>query len=364
MMLDVALKLLSKIEEHGYQAYIVGGFVRDYILNIESNDIDIATNATPKELIEIFPESYLPHDDYGSVTVMSKNIRFEITTVRREISYINNRRPSEIEYIDDLYSDLLRRDFTINTICMNSRGEVIDYLGGQNDLNNRVVKVVGNAKDKFMEDALRILRGIRFATILDFDLDEEIVLAIKDTKHLLKNLSYNRKKEELDKIFTSGNAERGIELLLRFDLDKELELFNLDKVTDTSNLIGIWSVLDVTSKYPFTNNEKELISNINKAMTHNNLDPYILYTYGLYVNSVVADIKGIDKKDVTMSYNNLVIHSRKELDITSYDIMRCLDRKPGSYLNDIYSDIEQEVLYRRIPNDKQKIIDYIISKYK
>lgn len=362
-MLDVALKLLKKIESYGYQAYIVGGFVRDYVLDIESNDIDIATNATPKQLIEIFPESYLPHDDYGSVTVMSKNIRFDITTFRREISYINNRKPNEIEYINDLYSDLLRRDFTINTICMNSNSEMIDYLGGKDDLNNQIIRTVGNAKDKFIEDALRILRAIRFATILDFELDKDIILAIKETKYLLKNLSYNRKKEELDKIFTSGNAKHGIELLLKFGLDEDLELFNLNKVTNTSSSIAIWSVLDVISKYPFTSSEKELINNIHIVMSHNNLDPYILYNYGLYVNSVCADIKNIDKKDVTKAYNELVIHSRKDLDITSADIMESLHKEPGSYLKDIYCDIEKSVLYKKIPNQKKEILNYIVSKY-
>lgn len=363
-MLDVALKLLKRINDNGYQAYIIGGFVRDYILGIESNDIDITTNATPKELVEIFPDSYLPPDDYGSVTVMYKNIRFEITTFRKEINYIDHRHPDEIEYINDLYQDLLRRDFTINAICMNSNGEIIDFLNGQTDLENRVIKTIGNAKEKFRDDALRILRAIRFATILNFELDNEVVSAIKEYKHLLKNLSYNRKREELDKIFVSGYVKEGINLLLKFGLDKELELDNLSKVTNTTSLIGIWSILDVTSKYPFTNNEKDMILNINKAINLNNLDPYNLYTYGLYVNSVAADIKGIDKKDVASSYNNLVIHSRKDLDINSLDIMNILNRGSGSYLRDIYLDIEKEVLYKKIPNSKNEIVSYIISKYR
>lgn len=363
-MLDVALKLLKKINDNGYQAYIIGGFVRDHILGIESNDIDITTNATPKELVEIFPDSYLPPDDYGSVTVMYKNIRFEITTFRKEINYVDHRHPDQIEYIDDLYQDLLRRDFTINAICMNSNGEIIDFLNGQKDLENHVIKTIGDAKEKFKDDALRILRAIRFATILNFELDCEVISAINEYKHLLKNLSYNRKREELDKIFASGYAKEGINLLLKFGLEKELELNNLSKVTNTTSLIGIWSILDVTSKYPFTNNEKDMIEKINKTLSLNNLDPYNLYTYGLYVNSVAADIKGIDKKDVASSYNNLVIHSRGDLDINSFDIMEVLNRKPGSYLRDIYFDIEKEVLYKRIPNNKEDIISYIISKYR
>ena len=125
-MLEVALKLLEEITARGFKAYIVGGFVRDYILGINSNDIDITTSATPKDIKEIFEDSCLPSEDYGSVTVIKKGIRFEITTFRKEIGYIDNRRPAEIKYIDDLYEDLLRRDFTINTICMDEKGEIVD----------------------------------------------------------------------------------------------------------------------------------------------------------------------------------------------------------------------------------------------
>ena len=361
-MLDTALKLLDEITSCGFQAYIVGGFVRDYILGIESNDIDINTNATPKEIKDIF-DSCLPNEDYGSVTVIKKGVRFEITTFRKEMSYLDNRRPSQIEYIDDLYQDLLRRDFTINTLCMNKDGEIIDFLGGRSEIDSRVVKTVGDAKTRFEEDSLRILRAVRFATLLDFELDKETRDAIIDTRELLKNLSYYRKKEELDKIFGSSNADKGISLLLDLGLDKYLELDNLDKVTCTSSLIGVWSILNVVDKYPFNSNERELIKNINEAFLLNNLDPMALYKYGLYVNSVAGEIKGLDIKNITESYNNLIIQSRRDLDITSDDIMKGLNKGPGSYLKDIYSDIEREVLYRRVKNEKDAIMAYIIKNY-
>ena len=152
--------------------------------------------------------------------------------------------------------------------------------------------------------------------------------------------------------------------MLRLGLDKYLDLYNLKDVTSCNSLIGIWSVLNVTDKYVFNSNEKELIKIINIVLKLNNLDPMNLYTYGLYANSVAAEIKGIDIKSVTESYNNLVIHTKKDLAITSEEIMKLLDKKGGKYLKDIYSDIEREVLYRRLPNEKDKICEYIISKYK
>lgn len=363
-MLEEAIKVLHEITEHGYTAYIIGGFVRDYLLDIESNDVDIATNATPKQLQEIFEDAVIKTTDYGSITVMKKNIRYEITTFRKEIKYIDHRKPVEIEYVDDLHTDLKRRDFTINSICMDENKEIFDYLDGRKDIEKRLINTIGNAKEKFEEDSLRILRAIRFATILNFDLSNEVKQAINETKHLLKELSYNRKKEELDKIFASSYVENGIRLLLEFGLDKELELERLKDIKNTDSLISVWSILNVVDIYPFNNTEKELIKNINEAIKLNNLDPMTLYKYGLYVNSVAGAIKGIDKKEITESYNSLIISSRDDIDITSQEIISILQKEPGKFISDIYNAIEEEILYSRLTNDKEQIVKYIENNYK
>lgn len=364
-MYDVALKVLKELNDNGYKAYIVGGYVRDVLLDIESNDIDITTNATPKQIMELFNDSCLPNEDYGSVIIEKKGYRFEITTFRKEIGYNDNRHPTEVKYIDELYPDLLRRDFVINTICMDSNGDIVDYLNGREDLENKVIRTVDDAYKSFSDDALRILRAIRFATILDFKLSDEVVDAIKKTKDLVRNLSYYRKKSELDKIFTSSNRKLGVSLLLEFGLDEVLELPNLSKIldTNTTSLIGVWSILDVVDKYPFNKNESSLIKDISKAIPLNNLDPMALYKYGLYVNSVASEIKGYDIKNVTESYNNLVIKCRKDIDVTSDDIIKILHKEPGKFITEIYDDIEREILYRRLKNEKEDICNYILGNY-
>lgn len=364
-MYDVALKVLKELNDNGYKAYIVGGYVRDVLLDIESNDIDITTNATPKQIMELFNDSCLPNEDYGSVIIEKKGYRFEITTFRKEIGYNDNRHPTEVKYIDELYPDLLRRDFVINTICMDSNGDIVDYLNGREDLENKVIRTVDDAYKSFSDDALRILRAIRFATILDFKLSDEVVDAIKKTKNLVRNLSNYRKKSELDKIFTSSNRKLGVSLLLEFGLDEVLELPNLSKIldTNTTSLIGVWSILDVVDKYPFNKNESSLIKDISKAIPLNNLDPMALYKYGLYVNSVASEIKGYDIKNVTESYNNLVIKCRKDIDVTSDDIIKILHKEPGKFITEIYDDIEREILYRRLKNEKEDICNYILGNY-
>ena len=362
-MFEAVLGLLKNINCHGFKSYIVGGFVRDYLLGKKSSDIDIATNATPKELKEIFPDCLVSNEDYGSVILYVNSLKVEITTFRKEMNYIDNRKPGKIIYIDNLYEDLLRRDFTINAICMDEDGEIIDYLSGRDDLNNKTIKCIGNARERFTEDVLRILRAVRFATILDFELDQEIREAIKECKYLLTNLSYNRKKEELDKIFSSSNARKGIKLLLDLQLDKDLELERLNKVKTTNSLIGIWSVLDVCDKYPFNSNEKELIKNVNRVIKLNNLDMDTLYRYGLYVNSVAGEIKGIDIKDITKEYNNLVIKCRSDINISSDMIMDVLHKEPGSYLKDVYDDLENMIIHGKLSNNENSIICYLKEKY-
>lgn len=363
-MLDKAIKFIKKIEECGFKAYIVGGFTRDYLLGIESSDIDICTNAKPSDIRRIFKDSCMPNEDYGSVVVVNRNIRCEVTTFRKEISYINNRKPVEYVYIDNLIDDLKRRDFTINTICIDKDKKIIDLLDGRKDLVKKEINTVGNSIEKFSEDSLRILRAVRFATILDFRLSDDVKDAIIKTKHLLKTLSYQRKKLELDKIFGSIHVRYGVKLLIELGLDQELELYNLKNIKSFDNLIGIWSQLNVIDIYPFTKNEKELISNINKALELDNLNPLVLYKYGLYVNSVAGDIKGLDKKLMTYKYEELPIKDKNDIAISGKDIMNILDMEPGSYIKDIISDIEEKIVLGQLNNNIDDLREYIVNTWK
>lgn len=362
-MLNAALKLIKTIEEHGYVAYIVGGFVRDQLLGITSNDIDICTSARPSDIRNIFTHSCLPNEAYGSVTVIINNIRFEITTFRKEIRYLNNRKPIEFEYIDNLSEDLKRRDFRINTICMDKDGQVIDLLNGREDLDKREINTVGDSIYKFSEDALRILRAVRFATNLSFSLSDEIKQAIIETRHYVRNLSYDRKKEELNKIFGSVNVRDGVNLLLELGLDKELQLTNLKEIKNFDDLMGIWTQLNVEDIYPFSKNEKELMKDIREVLELDNLNPMTLYHYGLYVNSVVADIKGMDRKIATQTYNNLSIKCRSDIVINGSDIMKLLNRNSGEYLRQILDDIEQKIVMNELENDKQLLEKYVLNNY-
>lgn len=357
-MLEATLKLLKKIESHGFQVYAVGGFVRDYYMGKKSLDVDICTNATPYDLNHIFKGALMPIEKYGSVTVIFKKVRFEITTYRREIRY-KNRKPVEIEYIDDLLMDLKRRDFTINTLCLNSKGQIIDLLNGIRDIEDKIITTIGNPDLKLKEDPLRILRAIRFATILDFQLDRKLKTSVVRNRKLLKNLSYTRKKEELTRIFASPNAEYGIKLLSELKLDEYLDLPNLKTIKVVDDILGIWAQLDVLDIYPFSKTERDTIIKIKNVLSEGKIDEYIIYQYSLYVTSIAASIMDIDKKEIVSIYNNLAIKSRNDIKLDVLSLCSLLNKKPGKWIKNIYEDLEKKIIYNELSNDPKILIDYV-----
>ena len=355
-MLDTALKVLNIIEDNSYEAYIVGGFVRDYIMGIKSNDVDITTNAKPKDLIKIFPNANIDNELYGSVTIYYNNIKFEITTYRKENNYLDNRHPLKITYVNDLITDLKRRDFTINAICMDKEGNIVDLLDFKKDINKKIIRTVIDPMESFATDALRILRAIRFATTLKFELSSSVVEAIEENKYLLNDLSIHRKKEELDKIFSSVNIDIGLKLLKTLNLEDVLQLKNLDKVKSCSQVIGVWTVLEVDDIYPFTRNELQLMKEIRIVMNDSPLSKDKLYYYGLYVCSVAAEILGINKRKLMKVYKSMNIHKRSDILIDSYDIMNTLNIKEDPILSEIWKELEKEVLNGSVDNERNKLL--------
>lgn len=360
-MLKKNLEILSKIEEYGFSAYVVGGYVRDYLMKKESSDVDICTNARPKDLIKIFKDATLPTSKYGNVLVIYKGTRYEITTFRKELKY-ESRKPIEIEYTDDLIEDLERRDFTINSMCMNKNGDIIDLFDGKKDISRKIIKSLGNASIKFYEDPLRILRAIRFATVLNFKLDKDVIIGIKENAKYLKNISYDRKKEELNKIFASSNIKYGIKLINSMHLCEFLDV-NLDKVKLTTDILGIWAQLNAINIYPFTKHEKTIINNIEKIVKNKTISKYEIYKYGLYCTSIAAEILGINKKVIVRLERKLPIKSKKDINISTEEILELINREPGEWLSDLYDELERGILTSKIKNDKDKIREYILKRY-
>ena len=363
-MYNSAIKVLDKITSFGYKAYIIGGYPRDLYLKRSSTDIDICTDATPMEIMNIFPEVVTTNSEYGSVVISFEKIRFEITTFRSEGKYVMHRKPSGVKYIDSLEEDLKRRDFTINTLCIDKNGNEIDLLNVKSDLDNKIVRMIGNPKVRLKEDALRILRAIRFATILNFELEPVLKAYIKKYGSLVRKLSRDRQKEELDIIFASSNKEYGIKLLCELRLADHLDIPLLRKAKITPSMMVTWAQLDVLDKYNFNSSEKETISKILELKDKDLLDRRVLYDYGLYVCTLASELDGVTKKEINEVYSEMPIHSKLDIALTPVEICTILDKTPGGFLKALVNDLEDKILSGELVNREEDLTNYITNTYK
>lgn len=344
-------KILETLENEGYQAYLVGGYVRDYLLGVTSFDVDIATDALPKDIHRIFNSS---KNNYGSVNIKVDKLNVDITTFRKDLNYVN-RRPSKVVYINNLKEDLERRDFTINAICMNKNGKIIDLLNGCKDLDRRTIKMIGSIDVKLKEDPLRIMRAIRFACILDFKIEDELYEKIKEYSYLVGDLSKERIKNELDKILISKNYKYGLELMKDTKISEVLEI-NYDDINYVDDLLGMWAQVKVLN-IPFTNVEKGNIIKITEVLDFGKIDNEILYKYGLYISRVAGKILNIKTTKISKMYNKLPVKSREDIDITSKEISSIVG--VGEVIGETYKIIEKEILNYRLKNKKSEILKYL-----
>jgi tRNA nucleotidyltransferase (CCA-adding enzyme) len=204
--------ILNTLNNKGYEAYVVGGCVRDSLLGVNPKDWDICTSAKPEEIIEVFKgNKIIPTGlKHGTITLVIGINQYEITTYRVDGLYSDGRHPDNVEFVSNLEEDLSRRDFTINAMAYSHAEGLVDLFGGENDLKNRVIKCVGNAKDRFAEDALRMLRAYRFAARYGFKIDGEIKGAIEDCCELIKNISIERIQSEAQQVIGKLHLEREV----------------------------------------------------------------------------------------------------------------------------------------------------------
>lgn len=218
-MLNKSIKyILKNINNHGYEAYVVGGAVRNYLLCKDIADFDVTTNALPDYIEKLFEKTIPTGKKFGTITVLHDNNSYEITTFRSDGVYSDGRRPDSVSFSKELKEDLKRRDLTINAMCMDYDENIIDYFGGKEDLKNGIIKCIGNPDERFNEDALRMIRAVRFMTQLRFTIDEETRLSIIKNSHFIKAISIERIHDELNKILLSEKPSRGIRMLVNTGL--------------------------------------------------------------------------------------------------------------------------------------------------
>jgi putative nucleotidyltransferase with HDIG domain len=211
---ELAQQIVERLRAGGHQGWLVGGCVRDRLLGRQAEDYDVATDARPERIMELFPRSGRVGAHFGVVLVRGEGCEVEVATFRSDRSYSDGRRPDSVQFESDPKQDALRRDFTVNALFEDPlTGEVLDYVGGRADLDRRLIRAIGDPEARFAEDHLRLLRGVRFAARLGFEIEPGTTEAIRKTHRLIATVSAERIRDELVRILTEGGARRGFELL-------------------------------------------------------------------------------------------------------------------------------------------------------
>ncbi len=211
-MPDEVQFVLGGLKKNGFEAFIVGGCVRDKILGTEPLDYDVTTSATPEEIKKIFRKTFDTGIEHGTVTVIQGEMAIEVTTYRVDGKYIDNRHPESVTYTRLLEEDLKRRDFTMNAMAYNDEVGLVDIFSGEQDLREGVIRCVGEPNERFHEDALRMIRAVRFSAKFDFGIEQKTLRAIQKNSRLLENISKERLREEMNKILLSDHPEKIVSL--------------------------------------------------------------------------------------------------------------------------------------------------------
>ena len=383
----VAFPVLRQLEQAGYEAYFVGGSIRDLILNRPIHDIDIATSAYPEEVKRLFPKTIDTGIKHGTVTVLNDGASYEITTFRTESGYQDFRRPDHVTFVQNLAEDLKRRDFTINALAMNRTGEVIDLFNGLGDLQKHLIKAVGDPMKRFHEDALRMMRAVRFMSQLNFDLESQTKEAVSDLHQLLSKISVERIRDEFVKMGTGINSRDAFKIFLQTKLSESVPDF-----AGKSDLLAIypklkfnpsmetslWSIIIILLKISDDQiarfmrdwkNSNAMTEKVRKIVTLFDLisekspSDLELFNAGkdVLLNTIdVAHILGqpINSEALVDRYTALPIKSMSELAVDGQFLI-ANGIKPGPKLGQILNEIKQKVISGELANSKDDIQDYL-----
>ncbi len=381
-----ALPILETIEKAGYEAYFVGRSVRDTMLSKPIHDVDIATSAYPEEIKKIFKRTVDTGIEHGTVMILDHGTGYETTTFRTESTYTDFRRPDEVKFVRSLDEDLKRRDFTVNALALTKDGEVIDLFGGVQDMSAQVLRAVGKPEERFHEDALRMMRAVRFAAQLDFKIDDATQKAIAENAPLLANIAVERTNVEFTKLMQGTSASYGLIEMIKSGLvnfmpglantDQDLaayaELLQNAQPTDDNQA---WSLLsfelglspkDTGEFLKLWKQPNDMIQTAKSVITLMNklrlgdVSDWDLYQTQDAITTALATIRlsevTANVEDLSVRYQALPIKHKKELAINGGELMKSLHLTPGPLFGKILADLEHLVVIGEQVNDKAALL--------
>lgn len=382
-----AMPVLRTLEDAGFEAYFVGGSVRDVLLHRHVHDVDITTSAYPEEVKELFDKSIDTGIKHGTVTVLYGGESYEITTFRTESGYQDFRRPDHVTFVQNLDEDLKRRDFTINALAMDMHGDIVDLFNGIEDLKNHIIRAVGNPEKRFHEDALRMMRAVRFMSQLEFKLEEKTEQAIKDNHELLKKISVERIREEFVKMGLGPFSRQAFQIFLDTQLSEDvpdfagkkdlLQVYPQLKFSPTMET-SLWAVIIILLKVPnknigkfmrdwknsnaMTEKVEQIIKMFDLIADHVPTD-YELFEAGedIIINTIdVADILGqpVSSEALVDRYLALPIKTPSELAVDGRFLIK-RGMRPGAQLGCTLNQIRKKVVACEIENSEEAIEQYL-----
>jgi tRNA nucleotidyltransferase (CCA-adding enzyme) len=396
-------RILQMLNEHGYEAYFVGGYVRDRLLGRTLKDIDIATDALPDDVVQVFPRTVPTGLKHGTITVLEGGIPFEVTTFRTESDYEQFRRPKQVEFVRDLEEDLRRRDFTMNAMAMDQEGALIDPFGGQVDLKLGLLRSVGKPAERFSEDALRMLRALRFASEYGLIIDSATWEALIALRPLLKHIAMERVRAELDKMLEGSDPFRSVQLLAESSIldyvKEDLSLLALHWNESLSHLaqrlnrvttpelrwslffmavsIGSSQAVETMGKLRFSRKKQERIRHIltfqegiNQTALYHESDANRARTRFLELvlrigreaasDWLLIPGESPDSSEFRMKAKNwldrLSISRVQELAVTGSELAEAVQQKPGPWLGIVLDRLLRDVAIFDVPNETARLI--------
>lgn len=395
-LFEQARPILEQIQDNGFEAYYVGGSVRDYVMGRNIHDIDITTSAMPDEIESIFSHTIPVGKEHGTINVVFNDENYEVTTFRAEEDYVDHRRPSGVTFVRDLYEDLQRRDFTMNAIAMDTAYKLYDYFDGQQDINNRIIRTVGIAEERFQEDALRMIRCLRFQSQLSFDIAMETFEAMRTQMADIKFLSIERIVIELTKLMRGINVEESfnhLKSLKAFNYMPYFEQLDMNQINvtepiDLELLIAIVSVkFDINYSLKPLKLSNRQVKDINQYIQIMNALPSIItkeqlkmfvYDYDTHLikNVMVAadvlkanDIQGhepliVNLQTIDETLHRLPMHNRKDMMVNGGVLMAHLNAKSGPWLKDVLRQIEIAIVTGKVSNEETEILKWVDNHVK
>ena len=388
-----ALPVLQTLKEAGHEAVFVGGSVRDLVLGKEISDVDIATSATPEEVKSLFSHTVDVGIEHGTVLVLHHHDSYEVTTFRTEGTYHDFRHPDSVTFVRSLEEDLMRRDFTINALAVNDKEEIVDYFGGIEDLEREIIRCVGNPMERFNEDALRMMRAVRFAGQLGFSIESDTFNAIRTLKANLERVAVERMKVEFEKMILSPHRALAFRAFVESELyhscpdfkeAKETLLklgeFPLEKMTITQAwiLFAYYEQLTVPQLRKVLKDWKSSNDQISTILTgyqtllarlEKEWDAFLAYecpeVLAIEVEQLLPGI-GHSEQLVELEevYQQLPIRSMKDIQIDGFGVKEALGlEKMGPIIGEVLQALQTEILSGRLANENTEIVSWIRNNF-